>query len=321
MIDNALTPYAPQVTYLAEIERDPHLRSLHTRRQYKSALSHFETWRASRPLTKTLVEEYFSLLQRRALSPATLKQTLASIRWWARRVVDLAYEQLPREQAEEIARQAQRVVELQDKDIARGERLPAGRHLPEEDLAALIHACTDDPTPAGTRDAALVTLAIQTGARNEEIRDIVIDDLTYTDEGADLLIRHGKGDKQRLVFMFDCPLAALNKWIDLRGAYPGPIFCQVLKNGKIIPGGTISYEATRKILHKRFKQSALAERTTWHDFRRTLAGLLFEAGEDISTIQNQFGHASPATTKRYDRRPEERRRLAIKSIHVPIESE
>jgi len=160
-----------------------------------------------------------------------------------------------------------------------------------------------------------------TGARNEEIRDIVIDDLTYTDDGADLLIRHGKGDKQRLVFLFDGPLAALNKWIDLRGAYPGPIFCQVLKNGKIIPGGTISYEATRKILHKRFKQSALAERTTWHDFRRTLAGLLFEAGEDISTIQNQFGHASPATTKRYDRRPEERRRLAIKSIRVPIESD
>ena len=309
---NALLPQS--LTYVAEIERDPRLKSTHTRRQYRSALGGFETWRAERPLTKTLVEEYASHLQRAGRSPNTINQALAAIRWWARRLTDLAFEQAEPEIAERVSQQAQRVTAVRD---VKGTRTPRGRHIDQEEIKSLLNACKADTTPKGARDAALIALASATLARNEELRSFAIADITYTDQGADLLIRHGKGDKARVTHLHNGSLEALNAWVDVRGVEPGPVFCPILKNGRVNTGNPISYEGTRKILHKRFLESSLSKTTTWHDFRRTGVGILFDNGTDISTIQDIGGWADPKTVKKYDRRPEDRRREALKAIDVP----
>jgi site-specific recombinase XerD len=77
---------------VAEIDRDPHLKSENTRRGYKSDLAAFEEWRQGRPLTKLLVEEYAAHLQTQKRTPNTINRVLVSVRWWARRLGDLAYE-------------------------------------------------------------------------------------------------------------------------------------------------------------------------------------------------------------------------------------
>lgn len=305
---------APRLDYALEVDRDPHLKSAHTKRQYKSALAHFEEWRLGRTLTLTLVEEYAGDLQKRLKSPNTINQSLAVIRWWARRVVKLAYEQVDPEQAERIAQQAQRVIGVEN---VTGSRQPRGRHLEGEELAELLNACKADPSPAGARDAALISTALVTGCRNEELRDATLDDIQYAEGGAYLTVQHGKGDKSRTVFLNKGSLKALDAWLDVRGAAKGPIFNPIRKNGKVATSSQLSYEGTRKILYKRFVQSGLKKSMTWHDFRRTLGGLLYDNGTDPSTIQEQFGHANYNTTKKYDRRPEARRRLAIESIEVP----
>jgi hypothetical protein len=53
--------------------------------------------------------------------------------------------------------------------------------------------------------------------------------------------------------------------------------------------------------------------------RRTTAGDLLDVGADIVTVQKILGHSSPATTARYDRRPEETKRKAISLLHVPYQ--
>ncbi|MGW5265138.1 tyrosine-type recombinase/integrase [Microbispora sp. NPDC004025] len=70
------------------------------------------------------------------------------------------------------------------------------------------------------------------------------------------------------------------------------------------------------ILDARYAQAAVARRTP-HDFRRTFVGELLDAGVDLATTQALVGHASPATTARYDRRPERRRQEATDKLTLP----
>lgn len=310
---NALIPQMP--TFATEIERDPRLKSAHTRRQYSAALGAFEMWRNGRTFNRTLVEEYASELQKRGLSPSSIKQAVAVVKWWIRRCIDLAHEQLPREQAREFEYKVSRILNIEEKTVAKGTRLPTGRHIENNELDQLLDACRSDPSPAGLRDAAMITLAANTALRNEELRALTVNDLTYSDDGtAELKVQHGKGDKARIVDIFPRTLAVVDAWIILRGVGPGPILCPVRKNGAIATGSPIGYEATRKILHKRFIQSALAKNTTWHDFRRTAIGLMFDQGIDVSTMMQISGHSDPKTLKRYDRRPDDRRKEALRSI-------
>lgn len=55
-----------------------------------------------------------------------------------------------------------------------------------------------------------------------------------------------------------------------------------------------------------------------HDLRRTCASELWSAGVDGVTIQRVLGHASIATTSRYDRRGERAARDAAEVWNFPF---
>lgn len=58
--------------------------------------------------------------------------------------------------------------------------------------------------------------------------------------------------------------------------------------------------AISKRLERRREQANL-DPLTWHDWRRSLAGDLIDAG-DLAGAQLCIGHSSPAVTMRYSRR-------------------
>jgi len=292
------------------LANDPRLISKHTTRQYRSDLLGFDTWRAGRTITKTLVEEYAAKLQAEGKAPATINQRLASIRWYARKIADLATDY---GQDAEIARHAARVATVRD---VKGERPETGRHIEQGELGALIDVCIADTSPAGIRDAAIIALAWSTGLRRDEISRIELHELVnQTDEGLDIGIL-GKGGKVRAVYVNDGAHAALMDWLELRGDAEGSLFVDVNKAGRI-GTGSMSGEALRKMLDKRSQEAQLSKPVTWHDFRRTFAGNLWDARIDGVTIQKLMGHASQNQTAKYDRRPEATRRAAVKVLHVP----
>jgi site-specific recombinase XerD len=245
-----------------ELARDPHLKSPHTRRGYLNDLARFEAWRGGRLLTKLLVEEYAAHLQAQGRAPRGINRALAAIRWWARRLGDLAYEDTTVERAlrDEIASQAARVAGIGD---VRGQRQEKGRHITAGELAALLDTCANNQTPAGARDAALIALVWVTGMRRSELAGLRLEDY------------EAKGDAPG-------EAEALADWLELRGRAPGPLFYVIRKGGHIQYGAGISDEALAQMLAKRAREAGM-KHLTWHDFRRSFAGNLLDAGHDLAT--------------------------------------
>jgi site-specific recombinase XerD len=297
-----------------ELARDPRLQSAHTRRAYRTDLRAFETWRAGRPMTKGLVESYAVRLRDQDRSPNTINRALASVRWWARRLADLVFEEpLPKAQRDEIVLQATRVAAVHD---VKGERDLRGRHLAADELQALLRACHADASPAGARDAAMIALAWSTGMRRSEITGLRLNDIKQQADHWDIQV-FGKGNKQRTAYLYSGG-RWLQAWLKRRGSEPGPVFCRVRKDGDLVLGRRLSEDGLAKILRRRGLEAALADDVHWHDFRRTFAGNLLDEGVDLATVQRLLGHTSPTTTSNYDRRGEATRRRAATKITVPF---
>lgn len=200
---------------------------------------------------------------------------------------------------------------------ARGERSPKGRDVEAWEVAALMRTCANDASASGIRDAALIALAAKTGARREELASIRLDSMKLAGESAEARVI-GKGNKERVLYIDNGAWRALSDWLAIRGARIGeaaPLFVNISQRGEI-GERALSTTAMHKILVKRASDAGV-KGIGWHDFRRTVAGELLNAGEDISTVAQILGHADVRTTQRYDRRPAEARRKAARKISVP----
>ena len=303
-----------------ELERDSNLESPLTKRQYKCALDQFYAYRGSRDIVGTLVEEYLTIRKARGASQATRRLDLAALKWWARRVSKLAREQL----APEIAlRYSQASEAIQEIKIKSTKQNPAGRHVPNAEIAAILNACKADPAPAGRRDAALIILLASTAARNQEIRLLTLRDISYTtrkDEhgneipAIEIKIKHGKGGKPRITYITGGAITALEAWLSVRGSGSGAIFNPITTADKILDR-PLSYEATRLILERRAAEAGIPP-INWHDFRRTGVGKLLNMNIDNHTGMTITGHAQVDTYLHYDHRPDDKKFQALLGLQI-----
>ena len=195
---------------------------------------------------------------------------------------------------------------------AKGSRLPAGRSVSPAEVRALVAACEADASPAGARDAAMLAL-LATGLRRAEI---VARDLADLDqESGALRITASKGQKDRIVYLKGATLAAVRDWVAMRGSEPGPLLLAVNKAGRL-GDRRLTTQAIYTALHARQEEAGIATMSP-HDFRRTVAGELLDAGTDIVTVAAFLGHANVATTARYDRRGERAKEAAAGNLLFP----
>jgi site-specific recombinase XerD len=194
----------------------------------------------------------------------------------------------------------------------RGSRLPAGRDVGAAELAALLDACADG-SPGGARDAALIAAAYSSGMRRAEVIALDVADWIPSTRGLRVL---GKGDKERSAFLAPWAAGHLAAWLQVRGRRRGPLFCPVLKSGRVIVERGLSGQAVADLLARRTALGGVAPCSP-HDLRRTVAGDLLDTGADLATVQRLLGHASPATTSRYDRRADRSTSRAVAALRVP----
>ena len=130
----------------------------------------------------------------------------------------------------------------------------------------------------------------------------------------------GKGNKERTVYASNGGEAAVAAWLAIRGDAPGPILSPISKGGTIRAGAPMTAQALMMRLKRRARQAAIGDCSP-HDLRRTFLSVALDGGADLAMVQALAGHANPATTARYDRRPEDAKRRAAQIVHVPFEPE
>jgi integrase/recombinase XerD len=128
-----------------------------------------------------------------------------------------------------------------DVEPVRGEPEPRGRDLSADELLGLLEACARAPKSVShrqdavtrrRRDAAFLSLLYASGLRRAEAVALELADLDPV--SGQLRVRRGKGRKPRPVSLPASALPALRDWLEVRGDEPGPLFCAVLKNGRLV---------------------------------------------------------------------------------------
>jgi len=265
-----------------------------------------EAWK-SVPWGLMRVEHVRAVIAEVAGSPATRNKTLAALKGVARSAWELRQIKI-----EDWMR-------IQSVKGDSGSRELAGRFIPEGEISSILRICSKDPTPAGARDAAMIAIAASTGARRAEIASIGAENL-FAEEDENFRIKIiGKRNKERTLFIRGNAALFLQDWLATRFedlSQSGPLFCAILKSGRLRPEKCISPTAADRILRKRCSQAGITD-LDWHDLRRTTTSNLLDAGADIATVAGILGHSNVQTTARYDRRGERARMKATELISIP----
>lgn len=255
-------------------------------------------WMLRRPHTNALRAWLLSTYQ-----PATCNRILSAVRGALRSAWELELMS-----NEDMARACA------VKSVKGGSTEPAGRAITDGEISALLRVCRADPSPAGPRDAAIIGLGTYATLRREEIARLPLD--AYDAEAATMRVM-GKGRKVRTVHLTPGLAAAIDEWVSLRGAQPGPLFLAIRKGGTILQGG-ISGAAVYGVLAKRAAEAGV-KNVRPHDMRRTAITNLLDVGADHLTVANQSGHEDANMVRRYDRRGERAKRAAVGRLHMPWE--
>ena len=173
-----------------------------------------------------------------------------------------------------------------------GKRLPKNilkAHEVDEILNKIDISCD-----AGIRDRAIIEMLYSTGIRRKELSDLKLHDIDI--EGGTLMVRHGKGDKDRMVPIGKRAISWLEKYLnDVRPQYViGDSGNSLFLNNY---GQGIGVTWLSRIVTAYIKK--IGKKGSCHLFRHTMASLMLENGADIRYIQLILGHADLRTTQIY----------------------
>lgn len=176
------------------------------------------------------------------------------------------------------------------------EKPKAGKPLPQcmtaEEVERVLQTAQSRDVDAfyRLRDYAAMELLYGSGLRRSECTALDTSDVDL--EHGILRVRHGKGNKERLVFVGARSAEAIRAWLGIRGTHAGPLF--VVKNGR-----RLSSRQLWVVFREIADASGLEKHVVPHTFRHSYATHLHDGGADLRTIQELLGHSSVATTQRY----------------------
>jgi site-specific recombinase XerD len=248
--------------------------SNHTVKSYLNILDQFIRW-LSGPLSEVTRQEigaYVDHLLRKRRTPKTITCHLQTIR--------LFFDYLIHEEGRSIVNPVTRISLRLPK--------PLPRHLKDEQVMKLFTVMTD------LRDRAMFMLMLRCGLRVQEVAELTVDALDYGRR--QIFVFHGKGAKDRIVYMSEDARSALLTYLEKRTSKARALF--LVQKGPM-RGNPLSVRGIQKRIEYYARESGL--NVSCHRLRHTMATQLLNADADLATIQDLLGHSQITTTQRYCR--------------------
>jgi len=167
-----------------------------------------------------------------------------------------------------------------------------GRRLPDTLTNDEREALLSQPNKrarTGFRDLAIIRLMLNVGLRSCEVLNISVEDVDWI--SGKLIVRHGKSDKDRMVWMNEDDLEIIRKWKELKPQ--SPILFTTLKGRKI------NDRYLRAMVKRRAKKIGIKKDVYPHLLRHTFATDLLKSTKNIRLVQKALGHASLSSTMIY----------------------
>ncbi len=248
--------------------------SVHTVKTYVNILDQFIGW-LTVPLPEVTRQEigaYVDHLLRKRRTPKTITCHLQTIR--------LFFDYLIHEEGRSMVNPVTRISLRLPK--------PLPRHLKDDQVTRLF-AVIRDP-----RDRAMFMLMLRCGLRVQEVAELTVDAVEYGRR--QIFVFHGKGAKDRVVYMSDDARSALLAYLEKRSSKSRALF--LVQKGPM-RGKPLSVRGIQKRIECYARKSEL--NVSCHRLRHTMATQLLNADADLATIQDLLGHGQITTTQRYCR--------------------
>lgn len=147
--------------------------------------------------------------------------------------------------------------------------------------------------PNRARDFCIITIFLNCGLRISELAG-----LNLTDVRSDHLRVIGKGNKERVVYLNDACVAAINDYLTLRKSTPAAAKSPALFLSN--RHTRISTSTIHSLIKKHLSASGLdSKKYSAHKLRHTAATLMLHNGVDVRTLQELLGHEHLNTTEIY----------------------
>jgi site-specific recombinase XerD len=209
--------------------------------------------------------------------------------------------------------QKQNVLENNPATAVRSVKTP--RRLPatvfEQEMEELL--AIDRQDFAGLRTRVLLEMLYSTGARISEICGANVDDLVFRKQA---LLVHGKGSRDRFVFLGDSSFQALRDYLPVRHEF-------LLRRGLVnttalllnLRGGRLTPRGAAGLISRRITDTGLNKHITPHGFRHSFATHLLNHGADLRVVQELLGHSRLSTTQIYTHVGMDRLRQVYRESH------
>ena len=257
-------------------------------------------------LTKDAVSGFLLKLEDEGKSVATRNQRLAAIK---------SFFEYVKYDYPEYLHNASEILKMRMKKQPE----PTVNYMTVEGVACLLRQPNRE-TRAGYRDALILTLMYDSGARVSEITQIQIGDIRIQNPATITL--HGKGNKDRIVPISEKTSALVKFYLDRENvARPETKdkFLFTNHGGEHLTRAGVAYILRKHVTQAREEEpDLLPDKFSPHCMRHSKAMHLLQAGVALIYIRDFLGHESIKTTEIYAKADSKSKRYALETAYTDV---